>query len=157
MEHADAALKKNVLGIVRTLDDFLNNTSLILLFEARGKKLLFPGDAQVENWQWALSQDDIRELLHDVDVYKVGHHGSRGGTPRKLWSLFDHRKGRKLTTLLSTAAGVYERSGGRQSALSQSLEGAQAGEQPEEHGEVEEDQQANRNRNRVMFKRRRER
>jgi len=110
VEHADAALKKNVLGIVKTLDDFLNNTSLILLFEARGKKLLFPGDAQMENWQWALSQDDVRELLHGVDVYKVGHHGSRGGTPRKLWSLFEHRRGRKLTTLLSTAAGVYERS-----------------------------------------------
>ena len=110
VEHADAALKKSVLGIVRTLDDFLNNTSLILLFETRGRKLLFPGDAQAENWQWALSQDGIRELLHDVDVYKVGHHGSRGGTPRKLWSLFDHRRGRKFTTLLSTAAGVYERS-----------------------------------------------
>jgi hypothetical protein len=111
VEHADASLKKNVLGIVRTLDDFVNNTSLILLFEAKGKKFLFPGDAQVENWQWALSQDGVKELLHDVDVYKVGHHGSRDGTPRKLWSIFDHRKGRKLTTLLSTAAGVYERSG----------------------------------------------
>ncbi len=110
VEHADAAVKKNLLGIVRTLDDFVNNTSLILLFEARGRKLLFPGDAQLENWQWALSQDGIGELLHDVDVYKVGHHGSRNATPRKLWSFFDHRKGRKLTTLLSTASGVYERS-----------------------------------------------
>ena len=110
VEHADASVKKNVLGIVRTLDSFVNNTSLILLFEARGRKFLFPGDAQVENWQWALSQEGIKELLHDVDVYKVGHHGSRDATPRKLWNLFDRRKGRKLTTLLSTAAGVYERS-----------------------------------------------
>jgi len=110
VEHADAALKKNVLGIVRILDNFLNNTSLILLFEVRGKKLLFPGDAQLENWQWALSQEGIEELLHDVDVYKVGHHGSRNATPHKLWSFFDNRKGRKLRTLMSTASGVYEKS-----------------------------------------------
>lgn len=110
VKHADAALKKSVLGIVRTLDNFLNNTSLILLFEVKGKKLLFPGDAQLENWQWALSQDGIKELLHDVDVYKVGHHGSRNATPRTLWGFFDNRKGRKLRTLMSTAPGVYDRS-----------------------------------------------
>ena len=110
VQHADAALKKNVLGIVRILDNYLNNTSLILLFEVAGKKLLFPGDAQLENWQWALSQKGIEELLRDVDVYKVGHHGSRNATPRKLWDLFDKRKGKKLKTLMSTAAGVYDKS-----------------------------------------------
>jgi hypothetical protein len=110
VEHADAALKKNVLGIVRILDNYLNNTSLILLFEVAGKKLLFPGDAQLENWQWALSQKGIEELLHDVDVYKVGHHGSRNATPHKLWDFFDKRKGKKLRTLMSTAAGVYDKS-----------------------------------------------
>ena len=39
---------------MRTLDDQMNNTSLILLFEVFGKKLLFPGDAQIENWSYAL-------------------------------------------------------------------------------------------------------
>ena len=39
-----------LLEIVRQLDDEMNNTSLILLFEVFGKKLLFPGDAQIENW-----------------------------------------------------------------------------------------------------------
>jgi hypothetical protein len=110
VEHADAALKKNALGIVRILDNFLNNTSLILLFEVKGKKLLFPGDAQLENWQWALSQEGTKELLEDVDLYKVGHHGSRNATPRTLWSSFAKRKGRKLKTLMSTAAGVYDKS-----------------------------------------------
>jgi hypothetical protein len=45
LEHAESALKKNALAIVTILDRFLNNTSLILLFEVNGKKLLFPGDA----------------------------------------------------------------------------------------------------------------
>lgn len=108
--HADTALKKNILGIVTVLDNFLNNTSLILLFTVKGKKLLFPGDAQLENWQWAFSQKGIGDLLKDVDVYKVGHHGSRNATPRKLWDFFDKRKGGQLTTLMSTASGVYGRS-----------------------------------------------
>ena len=110
LEHADSALKKNALAIVTILDKFLNNTSLILLFEANGRKLLFPGDAQLETWQWALSQPGIPDLLKNVDVYKVGHHGSRNATPRELWNGFEKRQGRALTTMMSTAAGVYGRS-----------------------------------------------
>ena len=110
VEHADAALRKNVRGIVTILDSYLNNTSLILLFEVKGRKLLFPGDAQLENWQWALSQPGIEDLLKDVDVYKVGHHGSRNATPHALWEHFEKRKDRSLTSLMSTASGVYDRS-----------------------------------------------
>lgn len=109
-DRADAALKNNALGIVTVLDDFLNNTSLILLFEVRGKKLLFPGDAQLENWSYALEQEGVKELLRDVDLYKVGHHGSRNATPKELWGLFDKRKKRVLTTMMSTSAGVYHKS-----------------------------------------------
>jgi hypothetical protein len=110
LEHAESALKKNALAIVTILDKFLNNTSLILLFEVNGKKLLFPGDAQWENWQWALAQPGIGDLLKDVDVYKVGHHGSRNATPKELWNRFEKRRERALTTMMSTAAGVYGRS-----------------------------------------------
>ena len=109
-ERADAALNNNALGIVTVLDDFLNNTSLILLFEVRGKKLLFPGDAQLENWSYALEQYGVKELLKDVDLYKVGHHGSRNATPKELWGLFDKRKKRVLKTMMSTSAGVYHKS-----------------------------------------------
>ena len=77
--------------IVTILDDQMNNTSLILLFEAGKKKLLFPGDAQLENWQYALSQSSSRALLKDVDLYKVGHHGSLNATPKSLWTDFSKR------------------------------------------------------------------
>ena len=110
IQHAESALKKNALAIVTILDKFLNNTSLILLFEVNGKKFLFPGDAQLENWQWALSQEGIQDLLKDVDVYKVGHHGSRNATPKELWNRFEKRRDRALTTMMSTATGVYGRS-----------------------------------------------
>ena len=43
-----------VARLVRRLDDALNNTSVILLFRPATRTLLFPGDAQIENWEYAL-------------------------------------------------------------------------------------------------------
>jgi hypothetical protein len=101
-----------LLEIVRALDAQMNNTSVILLFEVFGKKLLFPGDAQLENWSYALEDApdaaEVRELLADVDVYKVGHHGSLNATPRTLlWEAFRKREGKALHTLLSTLPGKH--------------------------------------------------
>ena len=102
-----------LLEIVRTLDDELNNTSLILLFEVGSKKLLFPGDAQIENWTYALQDAPnakaTRSALAGVDVLKVGHHGSLNATPRKLlWETLSKRgSGKKLKTLLSTMPGKH--------------------------------------------------
>jgi hypothetical protein len=103
-----------LLEIVRVLDDQLNNTSLILLFEVGGKKLLFPGDAQIENWSWALEDapdaKKTRQLLADVDFYKVGHHGSRNATPKTLlWENFVKRStgAHKMKTALSTLKGKH--------------------------------------------------
>lgn len=106
-----AARGEQLLGILRALDDQMNNTSLILLFEAGKKKLLFPGDAQIENWQYALSQPKIITLLKGVDLYKVGHHGSLNATPKTMWGTFTKKgpKTRKdrLTTVMSTMPGKH--------------------------------------------------
>ncbi len=103
---------QGLLEIVRQLDSQMNNTSVILLFEVFGKKLLFPGDAQLENWSYALQDAPdtahVQRLLEDVDFYKVGHHGSLNATPRKLlWERFKKRKGRELLTMLSTMHGKH--------------------------------------------------
>jgi hypothetical protein len=103
---------EQLLEIVRSLDQQMNNTSLILLFDVCGRKLLFPGDAQIENWSYALEDaPDAKKtaaLLADVDVYKVGHHGSLNATPKKaLWENFSKRKDRQLCTLLSTMPGKH--------------------------------------------------
>jgi len=106
---------EQLLQIVRVLDDQMNNTSLILLIEVGKKKLLFPGDAQIENWSWALEDapdaKKTRELLSGVDFYKVGHHGSRNATPKTLlWENFARRgaaKGRRMKTALSTLKGKH--------------------------------------------------
>ena len=102
---------EQILQIVRSLDKQMNNTSLILLFEAGGRKFLFPGDAQIENWRYALSKQKVLDLLADVDLYKVGHHGSRNATPRSLWAKFDKKgpksKSERLTTIMSTMPGKH--------------------------------------------------
>ncbi len=100
-----------MLSIVRILDGQMNNTSLILLFETENKSLLFPGDAQLENWQYALSRNENTDLLSQVDVYKVGHHGSLNATPKSLWKLFEKKSIKasptRLKSLLSTLEGFH--------------------------------------------------
>ena len=106
---------EQLLEIVTALDSQMNNTSLILLFEVGKKKLLFPGDAQVENWGYALGDAPdakaTKALLADVDVYKVGHHGSRNATPKQLfWEGLKKRgprEGERLVTFLSTMPGKH--------------------------------------------------
>jgi hypothetical protein len=111
----DRLQSEELLALVRILDSTLNNTSLILLFEVGETRLLFPGDAQIENWSWALFQARNRKAiaakLATAKLYKVGHHGSLNATPKTLWKLFEHRAPEgtpdRLTTLLSTLSGKH--------------------------------------------------
>lgn len=102
-----------LLELVRSLDTAMNNTSVILLFECGGMKFLFPGDAQIENWEYALAQDDLVKLLKGVSVYKVGHHGSRNATPKTLWENWFPKGVRKpamkdrMASLMSTKPGKH--------------------------------------------------
>lgn len=106
---------EEILAIVRSLDGVLNNTSVILLFEVGDSRLVFPGDAQLENWHYALRECDdaeaIRERLASACFYKVGHHGSLNATPKSLWNGFEHRDAKpapdRLATMVSTAAGKH--------------------------------------------------
>jgi hypothetical protein len=101
----------NLLQIVRILDDAMNNTSVILLFEVGNQALLFPGDAQIENWSYTLRQEDLMHRLKRVTLYKVGHHGSRNATPKSLWKNFARTgppsKTDRLVTVMSTMGSVY--------------------------------------------------
>jgi beta-lactamase superfamily II metal-dependent hydrolase len=100
-----------MLGLVRDLDDVMNNTSVILLLEVGKQKILLPGDAQIENWSYALSKPEWCKRLADVNLYKVGHHGSRNATPKRLWHLFKHagpaRQADRIATLCSTKSGKH--------------------------------------------------
>ncbi len=101
----------DLFRIVRILDNALNNTSVILLFTVGKRGFLFPGDAQWENWAYALNQPKYVKLLKNVELYKIGHHGSLNATPKSLWSLF-RNKGpagtkNRMQSILSTKEGVH--------------------------------------------------
>ncbi|MGH9947983.1 MAG: hypothetical protein ACRD6X_12385 [Pyrinomonadaceae bacterium] len=107
---------EQLLGLVRFVDRALNNTSVILLFEVGDQRLLFPGDAQIENWQFLLDAANkdakLKKLLENITVYKVGHHGSRNATPKSLWNDFKNRtavttKKSRLKTIISTMKGKH--------------------------------------------------
>jgi hypothetical protein len=74
------------------LDSYTNNTSLALAIELPdGRVLLFPGDAQVGNWEswhdltWKVDEKKVKaaDLLNRTVLYKVGHHGSHNATLRE--------------------------------------------------------------------------
>jgi hypothetical protein len=104
---------ETLLGIVRSLDEQMNNTSLILVFQTGDARLLFPGDAQIENWNYALSSERNRALVAGTTFYKVGHHGSRNATPKEaLWAHFGRRSAKtddpdRLWSVVSTLAGKH--------------------------------------------------
>jgi len=111
-----SARASQLLELVRFVDSALNNTSVILLFEVGDQKLLFPGDAQIENWQYVLDKaktdPEIKKLLTETTLYKVGHHGSRNATPKSLWESFkrkseDTGKNNRLRTVISTMKGKH--------------------------------------------------
>lgn len=83
------------LAFSQTDDSLKNNTSVVLLLEWRGRRLLFTGDAE---WQGTGVKEDRRNsawdimlnipevnnvLLQTLDLLKVGHHGSHNGSPFK--------------------------------------------------------------------------
>jgi hypothetical protein len=94
-------------GFALQLDGATNNTSLAFALEVgppgKGRVLLFPGDAQVGNWEswfgkvqiggkefgkdmtWSVAGKTITaaDLLHRTVLYKVGHHGSHNATLRE--------------------------------------------------------------------------
>jgi hypothetical protein len=104
--------ERQVAALVRWLDDALNNTSVVLLITVGSHRLLFGGDAQIENWGWTLAQiendTNLADELRAVDLYKVGHHGSRNATPKSLYELWHKREGKPpFLSMMSTKAGVH--------------------------------------------------
>ncbi len=106
------------------IENFLNNQSLVVLFEFDGKKLLFAGDAQGGNWEYWLFKTDApqkdptkagdivetsKELLQTIDFYKVGHHGSTNATPIQAVeaAIARPKSSKGFISMCSTEDGVY--------------------------------------------------
>jgi beta-lactamase superfamily II metal-dependent hydrolase len=88
------SLTDQVLAFVLKAGELVKNTSVVLLLEWRGRRLLFTGDAEAKtanagafqedgaNGSWNVLWHRFREeLSRPVDFLKVGHHGSFNATP----------------------------------------------------------------------------
>lgn len=80
----------NALAFAYADNSFRNNTSVVLLVEWRGKRLLFTGDAEwhgaykkgKQNGSWNVMWKKRKHKLNGrLDFLKVGHHGSENATP----------------------------------------------------------------------------
>ncbi|MER9526686.1 metallohydrolase [Mesorhizobium sp. M0292] len=86
--------------------EVVNNTSVILLIEWRGRRLLFVGDAEwnggyvegKKNFAWNVAwKKHGSELSKPVDFLKIGHHGSTNATP---WNDKEDGKATEPSTIL---------------------------------------------------------
>ena len=72
------------LSVAVQLENAVNGTSLMIVFEMGKACLFFPGDAQNGTWQAALKDPEWRELMKKTNFYKIGHHGSHNATPKEF-------------------------------------------------------------------------
>ena len=102
-----------LLQFVTVLDKHINNTSVVLLFEFGDFRMLFPGDAEVAAWQEIVNDDSADSDLKEINLYKVGHHGSNNATPIKsLWEkmIADRDEDHPLHCVLSTQTTKFKNS-----------------------------------------------
>lgn len=101
------AVREDGVTAARFIDKAQNNTSLCLLIEVAGKRLLLPGDAELESWE-QMHKYCKAQLSAPVDFLKVSHHCSHNGTPvDALDALLPVKRAKKAKILVSTKRNVY--------------------------------------------------
>ena len=56
-----------------------NNASYVILYNEFGKKILFSGDSEKEEWDIILEEDKNKAMLSNIDVLIAPHHGRKSG------------------------------------------------------------------------------
>jgi len=83
-------MMSSALAFAELSSKVTNNTSVVLLIEWKGKRLLFVGDAEWDtkfregkaNGAWNVMWNKRKaELNSKIDFLKIGHHGSENATP----------------------------------------------------------------------------
>lgn len=81
--------EEQLIALAQSLNEAVNNTSLVLLFQFGEHTLLFPGDAESGAWQQALQSPFVRKMIGRTTVYKASHHGKTNGSPQQLVRLLE--------------------------------------------------------------------
>lgn len=100
------AIREDGVAAARFIDHAQNNTSLCLLVEIDDKRLLLPGDAELESWD--MMRKKCSRQLKPVNFMKVSHHGSHNGTPLDMLdTLLPVKNKSNAKVLVSTKRNVY--------------------------------------------------
>jgi beta-lactamase superfamily II metal-dependent hydrolase len=100
------SIREDGVAAARFIDRAQNNTSLCLLLEIGGKRILLPGDAEIESW--AMIRKHCQTQMKPIDFLKVSHHGSHNGTPLDaLDELLPVSRKRSAQVLVSTKRNIY--------------------------------------------------
>ena len=76
-------------------DADMNNLSIILMLDYKGKRILLPGDTNFAGYRYIVRSEDPDQIpdadqgrsLLKADIFKVGHHGQKDGIGRKVFQL----------------------------------------------------------------------
>ncbi|MEP6598981.1 MAG: hypothetical protein ABJB98_05970 [Actinomycetota bacterium] len=83
LKHLDQLNDAGLLAAASILERSVNNTSVFFVLDVGGLHLVFPGDSQQGAWDHVLSDPDSESLVSSAAFYKIAHHGSGNGTPKK--------------------------------------------------------------------------
>ncbi len=112
-----ARMQSSALAFAELASKVTNNSSVVLLIEWKGKRLLFVGDAEWDggfkpgksNGSWNVMWTERKPLLgKPIDFLKIGHHGSENATP---WN--DNGKRKEPADILEAILPLPQRPGAR--------------------------------------------